>query len=85
MFEDPKSLTPTQLKIKKLKDKPEEVIPIGYIFEEFCLDFVNSNFEAKHSYRLKGNKNVIVNDKIDYWATINENAGNMIRDNIVNQ
>lgn len=78
-------LKPTQIMVKKLKERPEEVIPLGYVFEEFSFNYINGNFEAKNTYRLKGNKAVEVVDKIDYWVTINSNSGNAIRDYVVNQ
>ena len=46
---------------------------------------MNENFEPKNSYRLQGNKNIKVQDKINYGVNVNQNAANAIRDNIVNQ
>lgn len=40
------------------------MIPLGFVHEQFCFDYISSNFETKNSYRLKGNKNIIVNDKV---------------------
>ena len=63
----------------------EAVIPLGYVLEEFSFDYINSNFETKNSYRLKGNKKIEVHDKVDYWISLNSNAGNAIRDFVVNE
>ena len=71
--------------LKRLKEKCDEVIPLGFVHESFCSNFVNENFEPKNSYRLKGNKNIKIEEKIDFWVSVNQNAANTIRDNIVNQ
>ena len=70
---------------KELKEKYEEVIPLGFVNEQFCSEFINQGFEAKNSYRLKENKGIKINEKIDYWISINQTVSNIIRDNVVNQ
>ncbi len=63
-FQEDLKVRPEEVVIKRLKQKPEEVIPLGFVHEQFCFDYISSNFETKNSYRLKGNKNIIVNDKV---------------------
>lgn len=70
--------------ITELKSKTEDVIPWGYICEDFIYNFTNGNFELKSSYRLRKSKRLNIG-KIDYWATSNETTNNLIRDFTVNQ
>lgn len=60
------------------------MIPLGFVHEQFCFDYISNNFETKNSYKLKGNKNIMVNDKVEFWVTLNGAAGNTIRDKVVN-
>ena len=68
----------------QLKSKLEDVIPLGYICQDFIHHFTNSNFETKNSYRLRKNKKLGFG-KIDYLAVSNEQTNNLIRDFTVNQ
>ena len=77
-------MKPTEVLITELKSKVEDVIPWGYICEDFIYNFTNGNFELKSSYRLRKSKKLNIG-KIDYWATSNEVTNNLIRDFTVNQ
>lgn len=62
----------------------EDVIPLGYICEDFINNYTNSNFETKNSYRLRKNKKSTF-AKVDYLVVSNEQTNNLIRDFTVNQ
>jgi hypothetical protein len=61
------TVKPTEVLITELKGKIEDVIPWGYICEDFIYNFTNGNFELKSSYRLRKSKRLNIG-KIDYWA-----------------
>jgi hypothetical protein len=75
---------PTEVLVTELKSKVEDVIPWGYICEDFLFNFTNSNFEVKSSYRLRKSKRLNIG-KLDYWSSSNESSNNLIRDLAVNQ
>lgn len=77
-------MKPTEVVVTELKAKAEDVIPWGYICEDFIFNFTNGNFEIKSSYRLRKSKRLNIG-KIDYWAASNEPTNNLIRDFTVNQ
>jgi hypothetical protein len=78
------NVKPTEVVITELKKRPEDVIPWGYICEDFINHFTNGNFELKSTYRLRKSKRLNI-EKIDYWAASNEPTSNLIRDFTVNQ
>ena len=91
-FEEKVCLTETDLLtiqeeevvVTELKSKLEEVIPLGYIFEDFMHHYTNSSFEMKNSFRLRNNNKIKVG-KLDYMVASNEPSNNLIRDYAVNQ
>lgn len=70
--------------LTELKKDLNDVIPLGYICEDFIHQFSNGNFEVKHSYKLKKNRKLNF-DRVNYMATSNEPTNNLIRDYTVNQ
>jgi hypothetical protein len=68
----------------ELKAKLEDVIPYGFVCEDFIYHYTNSNFETKNSYRLRKSKKLNV-AKVDYMVNSNEQTNNFIRDFTVNQ
>lgn len=70
--------------VVELKAKLEDIIPWGYICEDYLHQFSNGNFEMKNSYRLRKNKKLTFN-KIDYYVASHEMANNLLRDFAVNQ
>lgn len=78
------NVTDSEVVVTELKAKIEDVVPFGYICEDFIYHFNNENFEMKNSYRLRKNKRLSF-DKIDYMAICNEMTSNFIRDSTVNQ
>ena len=70
--------------LTELKKDLDDVIPLGYICEDFIHQFSNCNFEVKHSYKLRKNKKLTF-DRVSYMATSNEPTNNLIRDYTVNQ
>lgn len=69
----------------ELKSRIEEVIPWGYICEDYLWHLVNNNFVSKNSYRLKKSKRLQIVEKLEYWIGMNEAASNLVRDYTVNQ
>lgn len=67
-----------------LKETVEDVIPLGFISEDFIFQLCNNEFIVKHSYKLKQNKNMKF-DKIQYQAVSTEISNNLIRDYATNQ
>ncbi len=82
--EELKTIKPTQVLLTELKGKVEDVIPWGYVCEDFIFQFTNGNFEIKSSYRLRKSKRLSF-DKVDYYASSHEATNNLIRDFAVNQ
>ena len=70
--------------ITELKTKVEDVIPLGFICEDFIFQFSNNEFDQKASYRLRKNKKINF-DKVQYMATSQEPSNNQIRDYASNQ
>jgi hypothetical protein len=35
---------PHEIVVKKLKRSSDEIIPLGYVMEQFSFDYINSNF-----------------------------------------
>jgi len=70
--------------VTELKSKPEDVIPLGYVCEDFIFKYTNGSFSLKSSYRLRTNKKIKIS-KIDYWVNSNEQSNNIIRDFLVNE
>jgi hypothetical protein len=78
------NVKPTDVVVTELKKRAEDVIPWGYICEDFIYHFTNGSFELKSTYRLRKSKRLNI-EKIDYWAASGETNSNLIRDFTVNQ
>ena len=68
--EDLANATENDVVKTELKAKIEDVIPLGYIFEDFINQFSNANFQVKANYKLRKNKNLSF-DKVQYMASSN--------------
>jgi hypothetical protein len=62
----------------------EDIIPWGYVCEDYLHQYTNGNFVSKNSYRLRKSKKLTFS-KVDYWVAAKENSNNLIRDLTVNQ
>jgi hypothetical protein len=71
--------------VTQLKTHIEDILPWGYISEDYLDQYINGNFTLKSSYRLRKNKKLTFSSKLDYWVTVNEPSNNLIRDLTVNQ
>lgn len=56
--------------VTELKSNIDDIIPWGYICEDYLHQYTNGNFAMKNSYRLRKNKKLTFN-KIDYWVAVN--------------
>lgn len=70
--------------LTQLKTRLEDVIPFGYLCEDFIHQLSNNNFETKASYKLRRSKRLSF-EKIHYMTTCTEMSNNIIRDYSVNQ
>jgi hypothetical protein len=64
---------------RELKEKLSDVVPYGYVCEDFLTQLINSEFETKNSYRLRPSRKINI-QKLEYWLTPNEAVSNYIRD-----
>lgn len=60
------------------------MIPLGFIHEQFCSDYINNNFETKEHYTLQASKRISVKEPVQYWVSLNEVAANTLRNKVIN-
>lgn len=60
------------------------MIPLGFIHEQFCFDYINNGFEGRDSYKLKPSKKIQIKEDVQFWVSINEYAVNVLRNKVIN-